>query len=294
MYNSQFFLVECLNSVINQTLKNIEIVCIDDGSTDNSSNILKIYSQYDNRFVLINQENEGPGLARNKGIEISKGKYISFLDSDDMYYNDIALELLYRKAKNNKAIICGGGMKKFKDKKDQRIINITSFNIEGFIKYEDYQYDYDYQRFIYNKNFLRMKKLYFPRYLRYQDPPFFIKTMFTAREFYATKNITHVYRKNTDKDLNIKQVIDMFYGLNDCLKFSKKKKLYHLYNTTLNRLNTKLFLKGVKKFSQNNNLRKTIIEIIKSINKEIIQKYNLNFTLNELYKTIIENITFCL
>ena len=97
IYNSEKYLIECLNSVINQTLKNIEIICIDDGSTDNSSNILQIYNKFDRRFILLKQKNRGAGISRNKGIKISKGKFISFLDSDDMYYDDSALEFLYNK-----------------------------------------------------------------------------------------------------------------------------------------------------------------------------------------------------
>ena len=88
IYNSENYLEECLNSVIQQTLKNIEIICIDDGSTDNSSNIMQKYFEHDDRFVLIKQKNKGPGLSRNEGIKISRGKYISFLDSDDKYYDD--------------------------------------------------------------------------------------------------------------------------------------------------------------------------------------------------------------
>ena len=262
VYNTENYLSECLNSVINQTLKNIEIICINDGSTDNSSKILEKYNKFDERIVIINQKNQGSGISRNKGIDLSKGKFISFLDSDDMYYNNIALESLYNKAKINKAIICGGGMEKRIEKNNKSLINQTLFEQEGFIKYINYQYDYDYQRYIYNKNFLKMNKLYFPKYLRYQDPPFFIKTMFAAKKFFVIKNITNIYRNNIEKKLNLRQVIDMFYGLKECLELGEKFNLYALYNTTLKRLNTNLFLDAVRNFYIDNNLRKIIFEII--------------------------------
>ena len=287
VYNTEYYLVECLNSVINQTLRNIEIICIDDGSTDNSSNILQIYGKYDNRFIIIQQKNKGSGFARNKGINISEGKYISFLDSDDKYYNNFALENLYNNAKQNKAKICGGGIEKVREINNQTVIDQYFFEKEGFINYEDYQYDFDYQRFIYNKNFLKKNRLYFPKYLRYQDPPFFIKTMFIAQQFYTIKNITNIYRKNIDKKLNLKQVIDMFHGLKECLELSEKLELYQLYNTTLNRINMKLFLKEAKRFSKKKKIRKIIATLIKSINKEIIKKYNFNFTLDKFYETFI-------
>ena len=286
MYNTEKYLSECLNSVINQTVKNIEIICIDDGSTDNSSKILDIYKNFDDRFIILTQKNLGSGYSRNKGIDISRGKFISFLDSDDMYYNNMALESLYNKAKKNKAIICGGGMEKWSVINNQTIINQTLFEQEGFIKYKDYQYDYDYQRYIYNKHFLKMNKIYFPRYLRYQDPPFFIKAMYTAKEFYAINNITNIYRKNTLKKFNLKQVIDIFSGLKECRDLAEKYKLYKLYNTTVNRLNTNLFLRGIRTFYKDKTLRKLIFEIIKSINFDIIKKMEYNFTLNNIYKNI--------
>ena len=290
VFNTENYLIDCLNSVINQTLRNIEIICIDDGSTDNSSKILKTYSKYDDRFVIVNQKNKGSGYSRNRGINMSKGQFISFLDSDDMYYNENALELLYNKAKKNKATICGGGMEKVRIIKNQTVSNQTLFDYEGFINYLDYQYDYDYQRFIYKRKFLTKNNLYFPRYLRYQDPPFFIKAMSTAKRFYVIKNITNIYRKNIDKELNLKQVIDMFYGLKECLDLGEKMHLYKLYNTTLNRLNMKLFIKGAKRFSKNRDLRKIICKIIRCINNDIIKNYNLNFSLDTFYRNITNNI----
>ena len=83
IYNKEKYLSRCIESVINQTYKKIEIICINDGSTDNSSDIVKEYQNKDKRIILIEQENKGVGIARNKGIEISTGKYILFVDADD-------------------------------------------------------------------------------------------------------------------------------------------------------------------------------------------------------------------
>ena len=114
--------------------------------------------------------------------------------------------------------------------------------------------------------------------------------MTKAKKFYAIKNITNIYRKNIDKKLNLKQVIDMFYGLKECLELAEKYQLYKLYNTTLNRLNMKLFLDGFLNFHKDRNLRIIILEIIKRINFDIIHKYKFNFTINNIYKSIINNI----
>ena len=83
VYNTEKHLKECLNSVINQTLKDIEIICVNDGSTDNSSKILEEYAQKDERIKVINQENKGLSGARNTGLRYITSEYCYFLDSDD-------------------------------------------------------------------------------------------------------------------------------------------------------------------------------------------------------------------
>ena len=83
VYNTEQYLEQCIDSILNQTLKDIEIILINDGSTDKSYNILKKYEKKDSRIVLINQKNKGQGEARNLGIKIAKAPYIAFVDSDD-------------------------------------------------------------------------------------------------------------------------------------------------------------------------------------------------------------------
>ena len=83
VYNAEKFLKRCLESVINQTYKNFEVICVDDGSKDNSSKIIEKIAKKDNRIILIKQKNQGVSIARNNAIEKSTGEYIMFLDSDD-------------------------------------------------------------------------------------------------------------------------------------------------------------------------------------------------------------------
>lgn len=104
VYNTEEYLRECLDSVINQTLKEIEIICVDDGSTDSSLEILKEYAKKDNRFTVITQKNLHAGVARNAGLAVAKGEYLSFLDSDDFFELNM-LEKCYNGAKNAAAEI---------------------------------------------------------------------------------------------------------------------------------------------------------------------------------------------
>ena len=96
VYNSEKYLKQCLDSIVGQTFKDIEIICVNDGSTDSSSQILAEYASKDDRFVIINQENGGAGKARNTGLDASRGKYLSFLDSDD-FFESTMLEKAYKK-----------------------------------------------------------------------------------------------------------------------------------------------------------------------------------------------------
>ena len=93
IFNAEDYLEDCLDSIVNQTFKNIEIICVNDGSTDDSLKILKKYQSEDNRIIIYNQENQGSSSARNVGLKNSKGKYIYFIDSDD-YLEETALEKL--------------------------------------------------------------------------------------------------------------------------------------------------------------------------------------------------------
>lgn len=97
VYNVEKYLRQCLDSVVNQTIRDIEIICVNDGSTDSSSRILEEYSSKDNRIIVINQENSGQSVARNNGLKVAAGEYIAFLDSDDYMEPDLC-ETAYQKA----------------------------------------------------------------------------------------------------------------------------------------------------------------------------------------------------
>jgi len=107
IYNVEPYLRQCLDSVVNQTLKEIEIICVDDGSTDASLDILKEYAEKDKRITVITQKNLYAGVARNAGLSQAKGEYLSFLDSDDFFEPNM-LEEMYEKAKsdNSDIVIC--------------------------------------------------------------------------------------------------------------------------------------------------------------------------------------------
>lgn len=111
IYNVEKYLPRCLESVINQTLKNIEIILVDDGSPDNCSKICDDYKEKDERIKVIHKRNEGLGYARNSGLAIASGEYVAFVDSDDFIESNM-YEELYDYAKKTKADTCLCGYKK--------------------------------------------------------------------------------------------------------------------------------------------------------------------------------------
>jgi len=105
VYNAAPYLRQCLDSVIGQTLREIEIICVDDGSGDESPQILDEYRRRDDRVMILTQKNLYAGTARNNGLEHASGEYIIFWDADD-YFAPEALELMYGRAKETQADLC--------------------------------------------------------------------------------------------------------------------------------------------------------------------------------------------
>lgn len=104
IYNVEKFLPRCLDSVVNQTFSNIEIICVNDGSTDKSGEILTKFAANDQRFLVITQENQGLSASRNNGLEVASGNYVFFLDADD-YLHKQALEIFYKTAQKSECPI---------------------------------------------------------------------------------------------------------------------------------------------------------------------------------------------
>ena len=105
VYNVEAYLERCINSLIHQTMKEIQIILVDDGSTDKSAEICDAYAVRDLRILVVHKKNEGQGIARNHGLKNAIGEYVCFLDSDD-YYELNTCEVLYKHLKETKADLC--------------------------------------------------------------------------------------------------------------------------------------------------------------------------------------------
>lgn len=234
VYNAEKYIEKTLDIISNQTLKDIEIICIDDGSNDKSALLIKKQQANDSRIKYYFQQNSGAGQARNFGIKKSNGEYIAFMDADDAYPNNCALEHLYSAAFNNEAIICGGSaVFENSDVNDEK----RKFLTEGFVSFEDYQFDYLFVRYIFKRKFLIDNEIYFPNYRVYEDPVFLVKAMVKATKFYAINTDVYLYTgAHQSMNMNINKTIDFLKALIEELQITAHYNLSNLHKLTFERL----------------------------------------------------------
>ena len=111
VYNDEEFLDKSIGTVLKQSLDDIELICVNDGSTDKSLEVLNKYCEEYDFIKVLSQKNQGSGKARNYGLRESSGNYIAFLDADDIYIDGKALEMLYETAAKNDANMVSGNIK---------------------------------------------------------------------------------------------------------------------------------------------------------------------------------------
>lgn len=293
VYNVEDYVEECLESVVNQTLKEIEIICINDGSTDGSLKKLLPFAQRDKRVQIYNQANIGVGATRNKGIDMAHGEFLIFMDPDDFYPSDDVLETLYDNAVENNVLASGGS---FSDLVGSRVNTIFKgtlsdyiFETDGIVEYKNYQFDYGFHRFIYNTEMLRENKIYFPKLKRFQDPPFFIKALNTAGCFYATSKTVYRYRRASHPMVwNSEKLIDALKGVEYDLKMSAELGYSKLHSLSLQRvfITFKNPLHDVISF-ENIELLNVISSINASVDESLIDENIVEFYRKDFIWTVI-------
>jgi glycosyltransferase involved in cell wall biosynthesis len=213
VYNAEKYLRQCLDSVLNQTLRDIEIICVNDGSTDGSLAILEEYAKKDSRVVVINQKNQGAGLARNKGIEVVKGEYIHFMDSDD-YLVDGAYEKFYSIAKNNDLDIIRGKSHVF-DEINKEVTSMGYYELKDIFKnqlFNKIMCFYDFPKIfievavspwmgLYKTHFIREYNVLYNDLICVNDRSFWIKSLINAKKIMFIDEYMEYHRRNVPMSL---------------------------------------------------------------------------------------------
>jgi len=248
IYNVEQYLRQCLDSVINQTFKDFECICINDCSMDNSYNILKEYAKKDSRFIIIDlPENKGQGYARNEGLKIAKGEYISFVDYDDWVTKDY-LEVLYNEIKkNNLDMVCASAY--FYDNSQGKMINkktisakmLNKCNIETLLIPKCDFFIIPMWLKIYRKQFLYDNNMFF-RLNWQEDNVFLFETIIKTDKFKFIDNKVYIYRINrinsstTEIDKQFTYFL-LFEKLKEMLvesnKYEQYKTIYYQYISIL-------------------------------------------------------------
>lgn len=307
-YNVENYLVECMESIINQTLQDIEIICIDDGSTDSSGKILDEYAAKDSRIKIIHKENGGYGKAMNVGLDNATGEYIGIVEPDDYIELDM-YEELYKEAqekdidfvKSNYFSYCSSDESKNKicEPFDKKKINKKFIKPINYIK--SFGGGASIWSAIYKRSFLTEKNI---RFLEtpgasFQDTSFYIQVLLEAERAIYTREAYYHYRTDNENssvksNSKIFCICDEFEFLENKYKnaSSKVKKIINTlkidkYTWNYNRLNEE----GQNEFLER--YREDILPILKKrefipfIHSKIINKTRKNLNIKQLtLKTI--------
>ncbi len=239
VYNVEAYLPKCLDSLINQTLKDIEILAVNDGSTDNSLSILEEYSKKDSRITILNKTNSGLSDARNYAFDYIKGEYVGFLDSDD--YVDLEMfEDMYNAARSSDAEIVECNLHHTYDTfEDTEIGDIITDNKQLIMKGRSVVWNK-----IYKTSWLLNTGVRFPSGLIYEDVNFYCKIVpFLNKIEYVEGAYVHYVQRgssiNNHQTLKTMQIIDI---LNDIYNFYEQEGFLTEYRDALEFLYIRILL----------------------------------------------------
>lgn len=222
VYNAEKYLGECLRSVLSQTLRDIEVICVNDASTDGSLELLRSVAARDDRIRIIDKANQGAAVARNAALDQTSGDYVAFMDADDLYPSADVLERLYDAAVADGALLCGGCM--------EHLQADGSFQVTDFPPY------YGFTTYLYSRQLLADGPLRFPIYGTFEDPPFLVAAMAKAGKLISRVDFP-VYRyrvsyRPPEERVNavMRTVQDYVRGLTDVVRISREANLTQVYD----------------------------------------------------------------
>lgn len=242
VYNVERFLQECLDSIVAQTLKDFEVICINDGSADNSLTILNEYATKDSRFKVISQTNQGQGIARNEAIKLAQGKYLLFVDPDD-WIEPNTLEQVWKRAESTEANVVQFNYETYNDltkKRKERIThklaqNKYRYNLKklGFFNWHTFKKGMFRELGLaiwnraYRTDFIKMNNIEFAPNKHGEDHIFTIKSLILAKKIYYLNKTLYHYRNRANSSVNIASAnnFSAFENIKLLQKFLQKENL---------------------------------------------------------------------
>jgi len=230
VYNVDKYLKKCLDTLINQTLKEIEIICVNDGSTDNCKKIINEYAEKDSRIIIINQDNQGLSVARNNGMTIAKGEFLGFVDSDDWVDLNF-FETLYESAKKYDAdIACCGFSRVYESSRSRTKVKIAHEDVYETVAEKYRIADIPRMAHVFNKIYKRSEieklNLLFEPGVYFEDSPFVIRALFYMKKMAATPATYYYYRANENSIMRGEQTdkkqVDILHARKNFIDFARK------------------------------------------------------------------------
>ena len=285
-YQEEDYIKESIESILTQTLKEIEVVCVFRQSIDSTTEILKEYAKKDERIKLYEQiDSKGCGPAKNQGIEASVGEFITFMDADDYYLTQDCLEKLYITAKEQNVKICGG-LRSYK-LEDGTIVEqplhrklLKDFPNGRLFNYSDCQYDYHFHSYLYDRQMVINGNFRFGNRAVCDDCSFHVPIMFFAKQFYVIPVETYCYRCHEPYCWDAERTYISLSGFIEMLNFSKDNNLELLHWITVVRMSFGAFHENFNRNVVLNTDVRLFIRLVQAnscIDSSLIDRVQKNF-----------------
>lgn len=279
IYNTAKYLNKCLKSILNQIFKNIEIILIDDGSTDNSLDICNYYKSNYKNVSIYSQKNSGPSVARNFGLKKAKGKYVSFVDSDDYIDLDMYSHMMNANDSRNVDVIISSYV--VVDLDNEKVIRKKEYKNNYELIFKD---DDKIKRYLLNKislspcdklfrrEFLIENNINFLENVYYEDINMILKCMYYSKEISITNNAFYNYTQRQNSithTTTLKHLNDFKSEIRKCYEFINRHYNFseiEVYIRSLKFLHTSMLLKMLKNLSK----EKEVEEYFKKLPKHMI------------------------
>ena len=309
VYNVAKYLRECMDSLVNQSLEDIEIICVNDGSTDNSLEILEEFAKKDSRVKVFTIENSGISIARNYGMEQATGEYIGFVDSDD-YVNEYMFEKLYISCVQNDLDLAMCKIQLFDNETGEINNDMDYYNLKVFKDMDKDVFNADdtteftcnivvnvYNK-LYRSSLLKDNSIEFPANLIFEDEIFFIKTYLLAQRISIVNEFLYYYRLNRAGSLTYLEkennYVDMVHIYKKEREIFKELGKYDEYKVLL--ANRMLFLILARYTQTHPKHKENYFNVLKEDLKEILVdeeiKENLSLNVRNRVTKIMEAENF--
>lgn len=279
VYNVSKYLEECLDSVLQQSFNDFEVLLVNDGSTDDSLDLLEEVASRDSRVRVLSQFNCGAGSARNRGIELARGKRIIFIDPDDIFATDHVFSELIDAMDGSGALICGGSLSLLKPSgkiKSEFSFDESFYHVscEREVPLEQIWTDYGWIRFMYDSSLFADGTVRFPQLNWYEDPVFFLRAVEKAGGCKVVPVDVYHYRVGyKETEWTVARVRDMLWGMGHNLAVADKLKMHELYVTIAHRFNRD-YSDAILKQIKDPGVYEQLVAIQASINHGLIKEYS--------------------